>query len=110
MKRLGKNLGGYFGETIDIRTVLRSAKAAALEHGWESETFYLVGDLELLAFHRPVATPSAKIKRLYISAGIHGDEPAGPLTALRLLQENQWPASAELWLLPCLNPAGFILN
>jgi predicted deacylase len=41
---------------------------------------------------------------------MHGDEPAGPLAALRLLQENQWPANAELWFCPCLNPVGFILN
>jgi hypothetical protein len=29
---------------------------------------------------------------------------------LRLLQENQWPANAELWFCPCLNPMGFVLN
>jgi hypothetical protein len=29
---------------------------------------------------------------------------------LRLLQENRWPANAELWFCPCLNPAGFVLN
>jgi len=109
MKRLGKNLGGYFGETIDIRAVIGSIKSAARQHGWESEMFYLIGDLELLAFHRSPTT-SAKAKRIYISAGIHGDEPAGPLAALQLLQENRWPSSAEVWLLPCLNPAGFILN
>ena len=48
--------------------------------------------------------------RIYLSTGIHGDEPAGPLAALRLLQENQWPANAELWFCPCLNPMGFVLN
>jgi predicted deacylase len=53
------------------------------------------------------AQPSTKI---YLSTGIHGDEPAGPLAALRLLQENQWPANAELWFCPCLNPMGFVLN
>ena len=29
MQRLGKNLGGYLGETIDIRTVLRDVESAA---------------------------------------------------------------------------------
>jgi len=53
------------------------------------------------------AQPSTKI---YLSTGIHGDEPAGPLAALRLLQENQWPANVELWFCPCLNPIGFVLN
>jgi len=112
MQRLGKNHGGYHGETIDIRAVLGELKAAAVAHGWSAETFYRIGDLELLALQRaPLSTrDSQPSTRLYISAGIHGDEPAGPLAALRLLQENHWPADAEVWLLPCLNPTGFILN
>ena len=109
MKRLGKNLGGYHGETIDIRTVMQEIKTAAQQQGWQHELFYKTGDLDLLALHRaPLVT--FHVSRIYISAGIHGDEPAGPLAALRLLQENPWPDNAELWLLPCLNPTGYILN
>ncbi len=48
--------------------------------------------------------------RVYISTGIHGDEPAGPLAALQLLQEDCWPKDAALWMCPCLNPTGFPLN
>jgi murein peptide amidase A len=109
VQKLGKNIGGYHGETIDIRAVLREVKTAAQAHGWTYELFYKTRDLDLFALHRPAlsTTPST---RLYISTGIHGDEPAGPLAALRLLQENNWPPDAELWLLPCLNPTGFILN
>ena len=112
MNRLGKNLGGYHGETIDIRAVLRAVKAAAQAHGWISELFYKIGDLELFALHRlsPSTINHQPSTRLYISTGIHGDEPAGPLAALRLLTENRWPADAEVWLLPCLNPTGFVLN
>ncbi|HXR04352.1 MAG TPA: M14 family metallocarboxypeptidase [Verrucomicrobiae bacterium] len=122
MERLGKNHGGYHGDTIDIRAVLRDVEIAAPTHGWTSETFGGQGEFNLLAFHRqPLSTlnplarrseaktaqPSA---RIYLSTGIHGDEPAGPLAGLRLLQENKWPASAELWFCPCLNPVGFALN
>ena len=56
-----------------------------------------------------IRNPQSAI-RIYISAGIHGDEPAGPLAALRLIQENRWPENAEIFLLPCLNPASFTLN
>ena len=112
MERLGKNHGGYHGETIDIRAVLREVETAAQTHGWTSETFGQQGEFNLLALHRaPLSTinhqPST---RIYLSTGIHGDEPAGPLAGLRLLQENKWPAHAELWFCPCLNPAGFVLN
>jgi hypothetical protein len=111
MQRLGKNHGGYHGETIDIRSVLRELKAAATAHGWAIETFYQIGDLELLALHRAATRNSKRETRnIYLSAGIHGDEPAGPLAALRLLQENLWPDDCEVWLLPCLNPTGYILN
>lgn len=109
MKRLGKNLGGYHGEQIDIRATLDEIEAAAQEHTWSSETFYEQAGLKWLALHRPsrISQPAA---RIYLSAGIHGDEPAAPLAALRLLQENRWPEDAELFLLPCLNPIGFTRN
>ena len=109
MEKLGKNHGGYHGETIDIRAVLRDIKAAAQTHGWTFELFYKTGDLEVSALHR-TCRDEAKRRRIYISAGIHGDEPAGPLAALRLIQKNRWPENVELWLLPCLNPDGFMLN
>jgi protein MpaA len=111
MQKLGKNIGKYFGETIDIRAVLRDVKTAAQQHSWTSEIFHASGEFKWPALHRE---PSSRIlhpaSRIYISTGIHGDEPAGPLAALRLLQENNWPPDAEIFLLPCLNPAGFTLN
>jgi len=109
MQKLGKNHGGYHGETIDIRAVLRDIASAAQTHGWATEIFHEVGDLKLPALHRAGRTET-QARRIYISAGIHGDEPGGPLAALRLLQENNWPEHAEIFLLPCLNPIGFTLN
>ncbi len=112
MQRLGKNNGGYFGEAIDIRAVLREIAAAAQAHGWTSEIFHQTADFKWLSWHRPPAAPktAGAAPRIYLSTGIHGDEPAGPLAALRLLRENQWPRNAEIFLLPCLNPGGFTLN
>jgi predicted deacylase len=112
VQKLGKNHDGYHGETIDIRAVLRDVEAAARQNGWQREVFFKLGDLELIALHRaPLSSEALRpAPRAYISTGIHGDEPAGPLAALRLLQENIWPPNAELWLLPCLNPTGFVLN
>jgi protein MpaA len=110
VQKLGKNLGSYFGETIDIRAVLRDVAAAAQQQGWTSEIFHESGEFKWLTLHRkPIRTSNFSL-RIYISAGIHGDEPAGPLAALRLLQENNWPPDAEIFFLPCLNPVGFTLN
>jgi murein peptide amidase A len=109
MQRLGKNSGGYLGEPIDVHAVLGEIKTAAQEHGWTQETFHSNDDFKWFALRRLSRStlnckPSA---RFYISTGIHGDEPAGPLAALRLMRDNLWPDSAEIVLLPCLNPVGF---
>ena len=112
VQKLGKNHGGYHGETIDLRAVLRALETAAPPNGWTMEIFHAQGDLKWLALRRAplfIRNPQSAI-RIYLSAGIHGDEPAGPLAALRLIQENRWPENAEIFLLPCLNPIGFTLN
>lgn len=103
MGRLLINIGGYKGEVIDIAKLLRDTAQAASEAGW---TALPITDL-LAGYQR--LSPCAQAN-VYISAGIHGDEPAGPLAALELLRENIWPASANIWLIPCLNPGGYALN
>ena len=110
MQRLGKNHGGYHGETIDIRAVLREVEIATQKFGWHSEIFHEQDGFKWLALHHPSSLNSQLSTRIYISTGIHGDEPAGQLAALSLIQENRWPENAEIFLLPCLNPVGFTLN
>jgi protein MpaA len=124
MQRLGKNQGGYHGERIDINAVLRDVELAAERHGWITEVFHQSGGFRLLALqrhphsspHRAAAPDSTGVPHpqrpacVYVSTGIHGDEPAGPLAACRLLEEDAWPDEFELRLCPCLNPAGFALN
>lgn len=106
MQRLGRNSGRYMGDPIDLERVLKAGDAAARVHGWEREIIWPV-ELGRPAYRRITGRPGAP--RLYISAGMHGDEPAGPLAAVRLLEENDWP-DADLWLLPCLNPEGLRAN
>ena len=63
-----------------------------------------------LGCYRRSAHTAQRIKRVYLSTGIHGDEPAGPLAMRKLLQDDSWPSAMDLWVCPCLNPAGFTLN
>ncbi|HYG22998.1 MAG TPA: M14 family metallocarboxypeptidase [Verrucomicrobiae bacterium] len=109
-QRLGKNLDRYCGDVIDVRQTLAEIISAADKHGWERGSFATTDGFELLSLHRPARSDSPATRRIYLSAGIHGDEPAGPRAALRLLQEDRWPENAELWFCPCLNPVGFTLN
>ncbi|MGA2245293.1 MAG: M14 family metallocarboxypeptidase [Verrucomicrobiota bacterium] len=109
MQKLGKNHGAYHGETIDIRAVLREIELAAHARGWTSEIFHSFKGFDWVALRRP-ARAGARHKLIHISTGIHGDEPAGPLAALKLIHENRWPDQVAVLLLPCLNPLGFTLN
>jgi hypothetical protein len=114
LRRLGKNVNGYFGETIDIAGVLSDIVAAAGEHGWAVEEIHSAPKLILALTRRGQRATQDRTgeqgPRIYISTGIHGDEPAGPLAVRQLIRENRWPAGAELWLCPCLNPGGFVAN
>ena len=101
---LGKNISGYGGDTIDIDDVLQRTLAAAQAHGWSIENFPNTGDLKLYGLQRLASEPRLAI---YISTGIHGDEPAGPLAMLGLIEANTWPSGVSLFACPCLNPTGF---
>lgn len=107
MQRLGKNHGAYAGEGIELEAILAAQQAAARRHGWQTEWLEAGPALRLLALRRPLTHPRC---RVYLSAGIHGDEPAGPLAVRQLLEEDAWPTGCALWMCPCLNPTGFPLN
>jgi hypothetical protein len=113
VQKLGCNAGGYRGETIVIGEVLDALLRAAVARGWHHEHLPAGGAGDLLALRRdasPRGVASTPGPRLYLSAGIHGDEPAGPLAALELVRQDCWPPGSELWLCPCLNPSGFPVN
>ena len=106
-QRLGKNKTCYAGETINIQQVLEEMQQLAREKGWHQEPILDSGELVLVHLRR---NPSQARKRIYLSTGIHGDEPAGPLAVLELVREDEFPEGLELWMCPCLNPSGFSLN
>ena len=107
MQRLGQNNGGYQGECIDIRKVLGEIENLALAQEWKRDPIVISDQAVLPAF---VRAPTGARQHVYISSGIHGDEPAGPLAVLQLFQEKRWTAGAAVSLVPCLNPRGFERN
>lgn len=107
MQRTGRNHDGYHGERIDIEAVLAEVAERAHASGWSREDLAAGGSLRLQTWQR---RSSGARRRIYVSTGIHGDEPAGPLAARQLLRENRWADDAEIWLCPCLNPTGFERN
>ena len=111
MQRLHQNHGGYRGETIDPQVVLTHCESAARRHGWCIDWVAVTGRAPMLVLRRgPIGETEAAVRRVYISAGIHGDEPAGPLAIQRLLETDALSPGVAFWVLPCLNPAGLAAN
>ncbi len=110
MNRLFRNQGGYCGETIRIGDVIESVDARAAADGWLKTELCLAGRHPVWAMERAPAVQQPDTPRLYLSAGIHGDEPAGPLAMARLLQPGTLSSDIHWFVCPCLNPAGFDRN
>lgn len=69
--------------------------------GFHPEVLTELGAGPLMAWERAADGP-----RVYLSAGIHGDEPAGPLALLALLREGFFENPAHWVICPALNPGG----
>jgi hypothetical protein len=87
----------------DPAALLGRFAAAAAARGFREEPFGEVSGFPLLAFSR--RTPGAR-PRCYLSAGIHGDEPASSLALLELLEAGAFDRRAHWFLCPLLNPVG----
>lgn len=66
-----------------------------------------VGDFEVPYFRH---SPAPDRPHLYVSAGIHGDEPAATLGLLWWAEESLLDCPCAVTLLPCLNPWGLSQN
>lgn len=107
-RRLGLNHGGYAGERIEIDQVLEEFIGLTAGTDWKPDCIPVGNGRELPAF---VRRPEGATRRVYFSAGIHGDEPAGPLALRELLRGGDpWPPEVAGWICPCLNPEGFAAN
>jgi predicted deacylase len=80
------------------------AEAARLQ-GFRAEPLGEAGGAPLVAYTKRTPGPRP---RLYISSGIHGDEPAPPLALLRMLEAGLFDDRATWFLCPLLNPSGFL--
>jgi predicted deacylase len=93
--------------TIDPPAFVAQFEALAVAKGFRSEPFGEIGRCPLLALTK--RTPGRR-PRIYLSTGIHGDEPAPPLALLHLLGKGFFDQRATWFLCPLLNPTGFPLS
>jgi protein MpaA len=81
--------------------------AAARRAGFAAEQFGEIHGYALNAYTK-LAAPDAP--RLYVSSGMHGDEPAPPWAVLQLVENGFFDARASWWVCPILNPTGLALG
>jgi hypothetical protein len=101
LPRLGVNRAGYRGERINAGRLMKEIRLSASRHRF-TEHVSAVGDHELVFLSRLGRSGP----QFYLSAGIHGDEPAGLVALLDLIRDDAWPDDLNLGICPCLNPQG----
>jgi murein peptide amidase A len=85
---------------FELQPFLAEFGALAAERGFVARTLCETAAGPLMVWEKPGEGLAA-----YLSAGMHGDEPAGPLAALELLKQGTFDDGP--WLVcPALNPTG----
>jgi protein MpaA len=88
---------------MDPLELVARFEAAGAKSGFASETFGKIGACPLIALTKRAA---GQRPRIYLSAGIHGDEPAPPLALLSMLEAGDFDDRATWFICPLLNPDG----
>jgi len=86
---------------LDPVSLAARIRAAGEKGGFRYEEYGSAGACPLFALTK--RTPGSR-PRIYLSAGIHGDEPAPPLALLSLLESGQLDGRAVWFVCPMLNP------
>ncbi|MGZ0657460.1 M14 family metallopeptidase [Coraliomargarita sp. W4R53] len=89
-----------------VEPLLIELEFAAIRAGFLIDIYGRIGDYPLFGMHRNATPSDASGQKIYLSSGIHGDEPAGPHALLELLQEKTLPQKHDYIICPLLNPAG----
>ena len=92
---------------LDPVTFTSQFAAAAQRSGFKAAALGRVEGHPLLAYTK--RTPGRR-PRVYLSAGIHGDEAAPPLALLRLVEAGFFDERCNWFICPLLNPIGFTLG
>lgn len=88
---------------LDPAALVARFASAGQQAGFRVEPYGEIAGCPLVALTKRTAGPRP---RIYLSAGIHGDEPAAPLTLLEMLDAGRFDARANWLICPLLNPAG----
>ena len=90
--------------SLDPARYVREIEQAAWDGNWNLRYLSPCASAARPWLHR--ASYGAPAPRLYLSAGIHGDEISGPLAVLEMLRRPNFFAGFDTTIFPMLNPDG----
>lgn len=90
-------------KAFQIKQLSDRLHEAARRQGFRVGYLTQVGEFGVPLFTRG---EDANKPSLYISAGIHGDEPAGPMALLEMFRKGLFTDDLNYFILPILNPIG----
>jgi murein peptide amidase A len=88
---------------LDPLALAAQFESAGTKAGLRCEVFGESGGFPLIALTRRTPGPRP---RIYLSSGIHGDEPAPVLALLSLIESGKFDKKATWFLCPMMNPVG----
>lgn len=94
----------YTGPALNIAYFFNELPLTAQAAGFTVEQYGEASGWPLLALRKTSTRVGAPW--LYLASGVHGDEPAGPLALLRLLQEKFFDDRFNWLICPAINPGG----
>ncbi len=92
------------GADLDFDALQTKVRAAARQRGFEPQAIARIGGDDVTLWTRESTRSHAP--RVFVSAGIHGDEPAGALAAAHFLSAARLPEGFDWIIAPILNPSG----
>lgn len=88
---------------MDVKELIESCDLVLSALGAERT---LLCEVEGLPIYAYTLLRENSSRSVYLSSGIHGDEPAGPLALLELLREGKLDETYSWYVCPVLNPTG----
>jgi len=86
----------------DVHSFLHKLHESALQQGFTSHDLYETGGYQVRGYTRA----GVGEKAIYLSSGMHGDEPAGPLAVAELLVSGCLSEDIHWAVVPVINPVG----
>lgn len=92
---------------MDVAALIQNLDAAICSVGATKELICEVGGYPIYAYR--LEREDAR-RSVYLSSGVHGDEPAGPLAILELVRSGLLEGPCSWYLCPLLNPVGLAMG